>query len=154
MIEVGFFQQPRFGKKAYLARASEIVMQILEKLTVREDETIEICSSYIFEKALRDLEEKYGKERVVVGKIVNAAQQLVETAYVDEIRNLGYEPIPEREEKRARSFFHMLRWLKRDPCRFRHAKTGWPRLERYLTPRRARRRLHSTTGLARRSHSC
>jgi hypothetical protein len=63
----------------------------------------------------------------------------VETAYLDEVRNLGYEPLPEREEKRARNFFDMLRWVKKDPRRLKHAKTGWPRLKRYVKPRGALR---------------
>lgn len=138
MIDVEFFQPPKFGKKAYLGKASEVVMQIIDKMKMQENEPIVICSSFIFEKAVRDLEERYGKERVTVAKITNGAQRFVETAYLDEIRNLGYEPLAEREEKRARSFFHMLHWLKKDPRRFRHAKTGWPRLKRYLKPRKDR----------------
>ena len=52
-------------------------------------------------------------------------------AYLDEIRNLGYEPLPERDEKRAKNFFHMMRWLKEHPDMLPYAKTGWPRLARY-----------------------
>lgn len=134
MVEVEFFQQPEFRRKGYLEEASKIVVQIIEKMKLAENEPILICSSYIFEKAVRDLEEKYGRERVTVTKITGGAQRFVETAYLDELRNLGYEPLTEREEKRARSFFHMLRWLKKDPYRFKHAKTGWPRLKRYMKP--------------------
>jgi hypothetical protein len=139
MVDVEFFQQPKFGRKAYLEEASKVVMKIVDKMKLAEDEPILICSSYLFEKAVRDLREKYGKERVTVMKITGDAQRFVETAYLDEVRNLGYEPLSEREDKRARSFFHMLRWLKRDPRRFRHAKTGWPRLKRYVKPRMAQR---------------
>lgn len=132
MIEVRFFQPPLFRSKAYLQEASEIVKRLAERMKVLEGEQIAICSSFILEKAARDLEEKYGKERVTLCKITSDAQRLVETAYLDEVRNLGYEPIVEREEKRARSFFHMLRWVKENPRRFRYAKTGWPRLARYV----------------------
>jgi len=138
VVGVEFFQPPKFGRKAYLERASEIVMQIVERMRLFDNEPIQICSSFIFEKAVRLLEETYGKDRITVSKIVGRAQHLVETAYLDEIRNLGYEPILEREEKRARSFFHMLRWLKKDPRRFRHAKTGWPRLRRYVKAQKVR----------------
>ena len=138
VVGVEFFQPPKFGRKAYLERASEIVMQIVERMRLFDNEPIQICSSFVFEKAVRLLEETYGKDRVTVSKIVERAQHLVETAYLDEIRNLGYEPIVEREEKRARSFFHMLRWLKKDPRRFRHAKTGWPRLRRYVKAQKVR----------------
>ena len=134
VVDVEFFQQPRFGRKAYLEETSKVVIQIINKMKPAENEPILICSSYIFEKVVRDLEDNYGKERVTVTKITGDAQRFVETAYLDEVRNLGYEPLTEREEKRARSFFHMLRWLKKDPSRFRHAKTGWPRLKRYVKP--------------------
>jgi hypothetical protein len=139
MVDVEFFQQPKFGRKAYLEETSKIVMRIIDKMKLAEDEPVLICSSYLFEKAVHDLEEKYGKEKVTVTKITGDAQRFVETAYLDEVRNLGYEPLSEREERRARSFFHMLRWLKRDPRRFKHAKTGWPRLKRYMKPQRAQR---------------
>jgi len=139
MIDVEFFQQPEFGRKAYLEEASEVVIQVIDRMKLAEDEPMLICSSFIFERAVRDLEEKYGKERVTVTKITGDAQRFVETAYLDEIRNLGYEPLAEREEKRARSFFHMLRWLKKDPHRFKHAKTGWPRLKRYTKTHKVRR---------------
>jgi hypothetical protein len=132
MIGVEFFQRPMFGRKAYLEEASAIVMKIVDKMRLAEHEPLLICSSYIFEKAVRELEDKYGKERVTVTKIIGEAQRFVETAYLDEVRNLGYEPLPERDEKRARNFFHMLRWVKKDPSRFQHAKTGWPRLRRYV----------------------
>jgi len=59
------------------------------------------------------------------------AQRLVEVSYLDEIRNLGYEPLAEREEKRGKSFFHMMRWLKANPEMLKYAKTGWPRLKNY-----------------------
>lgn len=139
MIGVEFFQPPKFSKKDYLRKASEIVTKIIDKIKPLENEPILVCSSFILESAVRDLRERYGNERVTISKITSEAQRLVETAYLDELRNLGYEPVDEREEKRARSFFHMLRWVKKDPSRFRYAKTGWPRLSRYVKAGRVRR---------------
>ena len=81
--------------------------------------------------AAADLQKAYGEERVCRVKVTGEAQRLVEIAYLDEIRNLGYEPLAEREAKRAKSFFHMMRWLKAHPDMLRYAKTGWPRLKRY-----------------------
>jgi len=138
MIDVRYFQHPRFRRKAYLARASQIVIEIIDRIKLHDDERIQICTSFVFERAVKDLEKKYGKERVTVTKISNGAQHSVETAYLDELRNLGYEPLAEREEKRARSFFHMLDWLKKDRRRFKHAKTGWARLHRYMKTSKAR----------------
>ena len=135
MIPVAFFQTPNFGKKMYLAKATELAEALLYQMKLGENEDIEICSSFLFDQTRPHLAEKYGKTRVKTSVITGQAQTNVETAYLDEIRNLGYEPIRERDEKRARSFFHMLRWVKADQDRLRYAKTGWPRLERYMKPK-------------------
>ncbi|MCK4933619.1 hypothetical protein KAS06_03010, partial [Candidatus Bathyarchaeota archaeon] len=79
----------------------------------------------------KDLEKKFGNARIHKVKVTGEPQRLTETAYLDEIRNLGYEPLNEREEKRAKSFFHMMRWLKKNPDKIKLAKTGWPRLSKY-----------------------
>ena len=78
----------------------------------------------------------YGEARVQRVKVVGEAQCFTETAYLDEIRNLGYEPLEGREGKREKSFFHMMRWLSQNPHMVRYAKTGWPRLSRYRLFRR------------------
>jgi hypothetical protein len=132
MIPVIFFQSPSFGKKTYQKKATELALNLLDQMKLGENEDIEICSSFLFDETRPHLAEKYGKERVKTSVITGDAQNNVETAYLDEIRNLGYEPIVERDDKRARSFFHMLKWVKNDPDRLRYAKTGWPRLRRYI----------------------
>jgi hypothetical protein len=101
------------------------------------DEEIEICRSFVFDETREELFGKFGKEKVKTAIISGDAQHNVETAYLDEIRNLGYEPLPDRDDKRAGSFFHMLRWVKNDRTRLKYAKTGWPRLKRYIHLRQA-----------------
>ncbi|MFH0847999.1 MAG: hypothetical protein V1857_00670 [archaeon] len=132
MVEVEYFRPPNFRKKGYIGRASDVVLDVLSRIGVKDSEEIQICSSFIFEQALREIGRKYGRERVSVVKIIGSAQRHAETAYLDEIRNIGYEPRDDREMRRARSFFHMLHWIKEDPERIRYAKTGWPRLRRYI----------------------
>ena len=133
VIPVSYFQEPMFKKKLYLKKATELTNHLLEEMELGENETVEICSSFLFDETRKDLWDKYGEDRVKVAKIVGLAQDKVELAYLDEIRNLGYEPIAERLDKHARSFFHMLSWVKRDPpTRLQYAKTGWPRLRRYI----------------------
>ncbi len=132
VIPVSFFQIPDFKKKAYLGKATELTFRLLDEMKLGEDEEIEICSSFLFDETRKELAERYGENRVKVSVISGDAQRNVETAYLDEVRNLGYEPIPERDEKRARSFHHMLRWVKKDPERIKYAKTGWPKLRRYI----------------------
>ena len=134
VIPVSFFQSPGFARKMYLRKATELAEALLYQMKLGENEPIEICSSFLFDQTRPHLADKYGKTRVKTSVIRGQAQTNVETAYLDEIRNRGYEPIPERDDKRARSFFHMLKWVKSDPDRLRYAKTGWPRLRRYMKP--------------------
>lgn len=130
VIDVKFYQD-RFCKKDYLKEVSRVTAQLLEKLKVKPEEEVNVCQGNIFDLAVVDLQKSYGEARVNRVKVRGEAQRLVEIAYLDEIRNLGYEPLPERESKRAKSFFHMMRWLKAHPDMLKYAKTGWPRLKRY-----------------------
>lgn len=132
LIPVKYFQNPLFTRKIYQKQATELALRLLHEMKLGDGEDIEICSSFLFDETRPELVRRYGERRVKVAAIVGEAQDRVEGAYLDELRNLGYQPIVERDEKRARSFFHMLRWVKDDPSRLRLAKTGWPRLRRYI----------------------
>ena len=132
LIPVSYFQEPNFKRKLYLKKATEVTMKLLNQMSVQEIEQVEICTSFLFDEARPALIDWLGKERVRATAITGEAQDRVEGAYLDEIRNLGYEPISERDEKRAKSFFHMLRWIKKDSSRLKYAKTGWPRLRKYI----------------------
>jgi CxxC-x17-CxxC domain-containing protein len=131
LIDVKFFQSSLFQKKEYLTQASKIVSQLVSRLKLKSEEEIHICQGNIFDEAVNDLQKIYGDDRIQRVKVTGEPQRLTEIAYLDEIRNLGYEPLEEREDKRAKSFFHMMRWLKENPDMLRYAKTGWPRLSRY-----------------------
>ncbi len=131
VIDVKYFKLGFFQSKDYLKQSSKIVFELVNKMKVKPEEEINICQGYIFDEAVEDLQEKYGEERIHRVKVIGEPQLLTETAYLDEIRNLGYEPLEEREDKRAKSFFHMLRWLQKNPDNLKYAKTGWPRLSRY-----------------------
>lgn len=130
VIDVRFYQDI-FREKKYLQEASRITTRLVEALEVKSGEEIHVCQGNIFDVAVNDLKKVRGEERVSRVKVTGEAQRLVEIAYLDEIRNLGYEPIADRDEKRAKNFFHMMRWLKTHPNMLRYAKTGWPRLKRY-----------------------
>ena len=131
VIDVKYFQPPLFEQKLYLKQASKIIFSLLQKFPLEPSESIKICNSYLFDLAVNDLIEKYGENRVYRIKVTGKPQYLTETSYLDEIRNLGYEPLTKRETKRAKSFFHMMNWLKHNPDKMKYAKTGWPRLSRY-----------------------
>ena len=135
VIHVRFFQPDQYCAKGYLTEASRITSELLCALKAKPDEEVQLCQGYIFDEAAKGLKEKLGEEMgeklVQRIRVVGEAQRLTEIAYLDEVRNLGYEPLAEREEKRAKSFFHMMRWLKSNPQMLQYAKTGWPRLKRY-----------------------
>jgi CxxC-x17-CxxC domain-containing protein len=130
IIDVKFFQPGLFRKKEYLSQTSVVVNQLLTRLQPKPEEQIHLCQGYIFDEAAEELKKTYG-DRIQRIKVIGEPQRLVEIAYCDEIRNLGYEPLAERDEKRAKNFFHMMRWLKDNPSMMMYAKTGWPRLARY-----------------------
>lgn len=131
VIDVKYFQPKFFSRKAYLKQCYKIVSKLLTEMKPKPDEEIHICRGYIFDESIDKLKKKYGEDKVLRVKVTGEAQELVEIAYVDELRNLGYEPIEDRENRRAKSFFHMMNWLRRNPKMMKYAKTGWPRLKRY-----------------------
>ncbi len=131
IIDVKYFRSHRFARKEYLKQASKVVFKLLARLELKPDEPVYICRSYIFDEAVKDLTREFGNNRVFRIKVTGEPQHLTETAYLDEIRNLGYCPLKERDKKRAKSFFHMMNWLKKNPDKLKYAKTGWPRLSRY-----------------------
>ena len=131
IIDVKYFKGDFFSRKAYLKQASKIVCKLLEEMKPKPEEEVHICRGYIFDDVIEKLQQKYGEDRIHRIKVVGEAQDLTETAYLDELRNLGYEPLEERENRMAKSFFHMMNWLKNNPNMMKYAKTGWPRLQRY-----------------------
>lgn len=131
VVDVKFFQPEFFKKKEYLDQTAKIVFQLLNRLQLKPEEEVHVCQGYIFDQAVDELRKQYGEDRIKRIKVVGEAQRIIEIAYLDEIRNLGYEPLPERDEKRAKNFFHMMRWLKENPKMLKYAKSGWPRLARY-----------------------
>jgi len=131
LIDVKFFQPELYCNKGYLAEASRVTLELLACMKPKLDEEVHLCQGYIFDEAAADLKKTLDEKLVQRIRVIGEAQRLTEIAYLDEIRNLGYEPLVEREEKRAKSFFHMMRWLKANPEMLKYAKTAWPRLKRY-----------------------
>jgi hypothetical protein len=145
ILDVKYFRHPRFELKEYLKQASRAVFRLLDRLKLKADEPIQICKGYIFDEAVKDLEERYDADRISRIKVTGEPQRLTEIAYLDELRNLGYEPVEERDKKRAKSFFHMMNWLEKNPDKLIYAKTGWPRLHRYPLFRPHRQRSQKNT---------
>ena len=131
VIHVKYFQTPLFLQREYLTEAKVISIKLVERMKPSENEKIQLCRGDILDVAAEALIEIYSEERVERIKIEGNAQDLIETAYLDEIRNLGYEPIPDRTEKWGKSFWHMYRWLKKNKKMIKYTKSGWPRLKKY-----------------------
>lgn len=131
VIDVKYFQRPLFARKKYLSEARRIALKLVDRLRLGDGERVEVCRGDILDRAAAALAGRLGEDRVARVKVEGEAQRLVELAYLNELRNLGYEPIGDRTKRWAKSFFHMLRWLNAHPEMLRWAKSGWPRLQRY-----------------------
>ena len=131
LVDVKFFQPLLFKEKTFMQETARIASELVSALKLKPDEAVHMCQGNIFDETATKLRKVYGEDRVQRVKVVGEPQRLTEIAYLDEIRNLGYEPLVEREAKRAKSFFHMMRWLTANPAMLAYAKTGWPRLARY-----------------------
>jgi CxxC-x17-CxxC domain-containing protein len=131
LVDVKFFQPELFREKKYLQETTRVMSELLAQLKLKPEEEIHVCQGNIFDEAAAELQKIYGENRVRRVKVVGEPQRFTEIAYLDELRNLGYEPLAEREAKRAKSFFHMMRWLTANPSMLCYTKTGWPRLARY-----------------------
>ena len=131
LIPVKYFQMPLYSNKTHLEEAKSIALNIVERFGLKEKEKIIVCTGDILNVAAEALIEKYGEDTVERGKIEGRAQELVELAYTNELRNIGYEPLEERTEKWGKNFWDMYNWLKEDKRRLRFAKSAFPNLKKY-----------------------
>ena len=131
VIDVKYFQEPLFPQKEYTSQAQLIALDLVDRLSLLDEESVMVCRGDILDKAAEALIDMLGEKRVARVKVDGEAQRLTELAYLNELRNIGYEPIEDRTKRWAKSFFHMMRWLKKHPKMLRWSKSGWPRLKRY-----------------------
>ena len=131
LINVKHFQKPLYQDKTHIEEAKRISLKLVERLGVREKEKIIVCTGDILNIASEALLEKYGETVVERGKIEGVGQDFVEMAYINELRNIGYEPIEERTKKWGKNFWDMYNWLKEDKMRLKFAKSAFPNLKKY-----------------------
>jgi hypothetical protein len=131
LINVEHFQMPLYREKTHLDEAKRIALELVERLELREKEKIIVCTGDILNVAAEALLEKYGEEIVERGKIEGQGQKFVEFAYINELRNIGYEAIDERTEKWGKNFWDMYNWIKEDRSRLIFAKSAFPNLKKY-----------------------
>jgi hypothetical protein len=132
MIDVKHFQMPLYRAKKHLDEAKRIAVELVERLELKEKEKIIICTGDVLNVAAEALIEKFGEDVVERGKIEGRGQHLVELAFTNELRNIGYEPLEERTEKWGKNFWHMYKWINKNPKRnLKFAKTAFPNLKKY-----------------------
>jgi hypothetical protein len=132
IIPVTYFKEDTFPEKKHFEEAANIALHLVERIGLKENEKIQVCQGDILNIAAEKLKEKYGEEAVERVHVDGRTQELIEGAYLDELRNLGYEPMPDRTEKWGKSFWHMYDWVKRNPKeRVKWAKTGFPNLRKF-----------------------
>jgi hypothetical protein len=127
IIPVEQFQEPIYTEKRHFTEAALISKRLVSRLELAENEKIQICQGNILDETAKTLREQYGDERVERVHIEGRAQHLIELAYLEELRNLGYEPLPDRTEKWGKS---MLEWVKQKPERVKWVKSGFPNIQR------------------------
>ena len=103
LIDVRFYQEI-FREKEYLQESSRVVSRLVSGFNLADDEEIHICQGCIFDVAAEELKKVYGEDRVKRIRVIGEAQRLVEIAYLDEIRNLGYEPLLSARRNVAKAF--------------------------------------------------
>src|SRR5881628_987543 len=59
IIPVSYFQDPSFKRKLYLKKATELSLRLIDGMKLRDDEEIEICSSFLFDETRPTLVEKF-----------------------------------------------------------------------------------------------
>ena len=132
MIDVKHFQMPLYRDKKHLDEAKRIAVDLVERLGLKEKEKIIICTGDVLNVAAEALIEKFGEDVVERGKIEGRGQHLVELAFTNELRNIGYEPLAERTEKWGKNFWHMYKWINKRPNqRLKFAKSAFPNLKKY-----------------------
>lgn len=132
LIDVKYFQEPIYGDGLHYEEAKRISIELAERLNPKEDEKIIICQGDILDKAAEALTEKFDEDKIERGRIEGRGQYLVELAYTNELRNIGYEPIEERTEKWGKNFWDMYNWIKEKPSkRIKLSKSGFPNLKKY-----------------------
>ena len=132
IIDVSFFKMGAFQEKKHFEEAAKISLSLVERLNLKTYEKIKVCQGDILNIAAERFKERYGEGVVERVHVEGRAQELIEGAYTDELRNLGYEPMPDRTERWGKSFWHMYDWVKRAPeKRVKWAKTGFPNLRKF-----------------------
>ncbi len=122
LIEVSYFQNPKFKRKEYLEKAAQISLELIGKLKFHGNEEIEICPGYIHQKT----KERFNERGIsfVESKIEGILQEKVELAFEQHQKMLGCN---------SRGFNQEKQWLREDyKIRKTFGKHGWKKWEKHF----------------------
>ena len=118
VLEMAHFQED-FPKQTYLNRTYEVILDMLEELSITNEYEFRMCEGYVLKTAREKLMED--GFNVVLTKIKGETQNYAESRFNDILHRL----------KCSRNQDLMRRWLKEDePNRRKYAKTGWKSYKR------------------------
>jgi len=122
-ILIPLFQGEAFKSQLYLDRATELVLEGVESLSISMEEPIHICRGYLLSKARESLMER--GFNVVSATIRGETQAVAEEEFIRSLARMGIGE--ESTIAGMRSFNGFLRWVLEDlDGRERYVKTGWP----------------------------
>jgi len=139
IVPIEFFNIEMFKKKAYLTGARNIVEDGLNKLNVKKDEEIEICSGCIHDRTAQWLKDEGYKFNVQ--KIDGIAQKKGEEMFIEYLQGLGVPDPPviveETVDEYKAQFFYLMDWVREDPKGRAHlCKTGWKYFKKFFKNKR------------------
>ena len=128
LIPVSYFQGVKFEKQKYLTKALQIARAGISVLTGDNSDSgihIQVCRGHILSHIRTWVQENaqhFSKTEFV--EIKDPLQTALEKKFSKLLETYG---VPEGDAKGAHriSFDAMLKWIKEDPKRIKHVKTGW-----------------------------
>jgi len=129
-VPLEYYQGEIFKSKEYIKMAGKIVLMLLDKLNLRNDEELQICNGYMFDVAKKYLDTK--KISYISAKIGDPLQTMIEKTFQNYALSLGLPPQYVKYTKYPLHFHKILRWVYADYAkRAPLCKTGWKSWSKY-----------------------
>jgi len=130
IIPVSYYNEYNFPRKKYLDCVIEIVESGFEALSVRQNEKIEVCQGYMFDKLRHWLNQKnyLWESKQIIGEL----QDRVEKTFERYAISLGFPKQYITYTKYPFHFHRILRWVYADyENRSKLCKVGWKSWQKY-----------------------
>ncbi len=130
IIPLEYYQNESFDKKIYLDKVVQMTQIFFKKLNVSQDEEIEVCRGYMFDKLTPWLKENnYKFSSTVIGEPL---QSKIEKTFEEYSISLGLPKEFLSYTKYPFHFHRLLRWVYADyENRVNLCKTGWKSWKKY-----------------------